>query len=109
MLNILKYKTELKEAINTENHRVNIDSAKKKAVMQGMNYDGFHQMVLGADLKGVNPRDILELKPKTAIVNNYAEEKLKAVDLFQKDFAIQSEEGKGTEGQEASRSAGTRP
>ena len=39
--------------INDENKRVNIDSAKKRAVLQHMDYDGFHQMVLGANLKPI--------------------------------------------------------
>lgn len=30
---------------------MNVDSAKKRAVLQHMDYDGFHQMVLGANLK----------------------------------------------------------
>ena len=43
-------KEELGEAIDYENKRTNVDSAKKKAVLQHMDYDGFHQMVLGANL-----------------------------------------------------------
>lgn len=44
---------ELGGTINDENKRVNIDSAKKRAVLQHMDYDGFHQMVLGANLKPI--------------------------------------------------------
>ena len=32
-----------------------VDSAKKKACLQHMDYDGFHQMVLGANLMPVKP------------------------------------------------------
>ena len=46
-------KRELGQQINEENKRINVDSAKKKAVLQRMDYDGFHQMVLGANLKTV--------------------------------------------------------
>ena len=69
LLNASKYKIDLKNAISNENHRINIDSAKKRAVNQGMNYDGFHQMVLGADLKGVKTSELLEFKPKGIIMN----------------------------------------
>ena len=48
-----KYKEELKVAINEENHRSNVDRAKKKSCAQYFDYDKFHQMVLGADLKGM--------------------------------------------------------
>ena len=37
--------------MNWENERVNIDSSKKLACMQHMDYDQFAQMVLGAHLK----------------------------------------------------------
>jgi len=69
LLNASKYKVELKDAINLENYRTNIDSAKKKAVTQGMNYDGFHQMVLGANLKGLSPIELRDFKPKETIIN----------------------------------------
>ena len=36
--------------MNEESIRTNLDSAKKRAVLQHMDYDGFHQMVLGANL-----------------------------------------------------------
>lgn len=36
--------------MNVENMRVNVDSAKKKACLQHMDYDNFRQMVLGANL-----------------------------------------------------------
>ena len=46
---------EIAHEINEENKRVNVDSAKKKACLQHMDYDGFHQMVLGANLMPVKP------------------------------------------------------
>lgn len=70
-LNTDRYKTELKTAISKENHRINLDSAKKKAVLQGMNYDGFHQMVLGADLKGIKEGEITSIAGvNNSIMNN---------------------------------------
>ena len=44
---------ELGFSIDEENKRVNVDSAKKRAVIQHMDYDGFRQMVLGANLKPI--------------------------------------------------------
>lgn len=49
-LNINKIKEKLPDAINEENKRINIDSSKKRACLQHMDYDNFHQMVLGANL-----------------------------------------------------------
>ena len=46
-------KKELKTEMNVENKRVNVDSAKKLACLQHMDYDGFAQMVLGANLKPI--------------------------------------------------------
>ena len=51
LLTVDAVKRELGSTINEENKRINVDSAKKLAVMQRMDYDGFHQMVLGANLK----------------------------------------------------------
>ncbi len=51
LLNCDQVKRELGSTINEEHKRINVDSAKKIAVMQRMDYDGFHQMVLGANLK----------------------------------------------------------
>jgi hypothetical protein len=76
LLNASKYKNDLKDAINMENHRTNIDSAKKKAVMQGMNYDGFHQMVLGADLKGVKTKELQDFRPNGIVMNSVMTQKL---------------------------------
>jgi hypothetical protein len=76
LLNASKYKNDLKNAINMENHRINIDSAKKKAVIQGMNYDGFHQMVLGADLKGVKTKELQDFRPNQIVMNTIMTQKL---------------------------------
>lgn len=46
---------EINYEINEENKRVNVDSAKKKACLQHMDYDGFRQMVLGANLMPTKP------------------------------------------------------
>lgn len=50
-MTVSEVQKELGQYINEENKRINVDSAKKKAVLQHMDYDGFHQMVLGANLK----------------------------------------------------------
>ena len=55
LLNMNEVKKELKTEMNVENKRVNVDSAKKLACLQHMDYDGFHQMVLGANLMPVKP------------------------------------------------------
>ena len=52
-LTVSEVKKELGLAINEENQRINVDSAKKRAVIQHMDYDGFRQMVLGANLKPI--------------------------------------------------------
>jgi hypothetical protein len=70
LLDTSKYKYDLKSAINHDNHRINIDSAKKKAVLQRMDYDGFHQMVLGADIKGIKSKDMTNLKSNESIINH---------------------------------------
>ena len=49
-LTVAEVKKEMGESINEESKRSNVDSAKKRAVLQHMDYDGFHQMVLGANL-----------------------------------------------------------
>ena len=41
---------ELDDYIDLEAKRVNIDSAKKRACLQHMDYEGFRQMVLGANI-----------------------------------------------------------
>ena len=91
LLNNDKYKKDLKVAINEENHRSNVDRAKKKAVSQYMDYDNFHQMVLGADLhNGMNLNDVIDIKPEKAILNSISENKefenKVKNDLFLKNF-----------------------
>ena len=91
LLNNDKYKRDLKIAINEENHRSNVDRAKKKAVSQYMDYDNFHQMVLGADLhNGLNLNDVIDIKPEKAILNSISENKefenKVKNDLFLKNF-----------------------
>ena len=53
LLNMNELKKELKSEMNVENKRVNVDSAKKLACLQHMDYDNFAQMVLGANLKPI--------------------------------------------------------
>merc|ERR1712032_1009887 len=67
-----RFKSQLKDEISKDIHRVNLDSAKKKAVTQHMNYDGFHQMVLGADLKGIKQGEIYTINSErtNTIMNN---------------------------------------
>jgi len=60
-LHISSLRRELEESIKYEEHRHNVDNAKKTAVKQLMDYDNFHQMVLGADLKSVKTNDMNEL------------------------------------------------
>ena len=65
----------LQDDINFENTRVNVDSAKKIAVMQHMEYDGFHQMVLGANLKptkGINVQSIFKPQEYEKTINSVA-------------------------------------
>lgn len=50
LLTTNEVKKELQTEINIDNKRVNVDSAKKLACLQHMDYDGFAQMVLGANL-----------------------------------------------------------
>lgn len=57
-LTVDEVKRELGHHIDEENKRINIDSAKKKAVMQHMDYDNFHQMVLGAHLRTIKRGEI---------------------------------------------------
>lgn len=83
-----KFKEELKQAINAENHRTNVDTAKKSAVSQYMDYDGFHQMVLGADLKGMKLDDVVNIKPEKGILNPLVEGRNlnQPNDIFFKNF-----------------------
>ena len=72
-----KYKEEWKVAINEENHRSNVDRAKKKSCAQYFDYDKFHQMVLGADLKGMKLDEVIKIEPEKAILNPISEIKNK--------------------------------
>ena len=72
-----KYKEELNIAINEENHRSNVDRAKKKSCAQYFDYDKFHQMVLGADLKGMKLDEVIKIEPEKAILNPISEIKNK--------------------------------
>jgi hypothetical protein len=58
-------KSELYSSINYENERTNVDSAKKRACLQGMDYDGFRQMVLGANIYPVKSRDLQQIYEPT--------------------------------------------
>jgi len=51
-------KNELVDAKDYEAHRSNVDNAKKRACVQGMDYHNFHQMVLGADIVPVPTRQL---------------------------------------------------
>ena len=86
--NTEKYKEDLKIAINEENHRSNVDRAKKKSCAQYFDYDKFHQMVLGADLKGMKLDDVLKIEPEKAILNPISEVKNKCnpQDIFSGNF-----------------------
>ena len=83
-----KYKEDLKVAINEENHRSNVDRAKKKSCAQYFDYDKFHQMVLGADLKGMKLDDVIAIEPDKAILNPISEIKNKCnpKDIFSGNF-----------------------
>lgn len=88
-------KDELKVALNNDNHRSNVDRAKKKAVTQFMDYDNFHQMVLGADLKGVKMVDVTEMKAERPIMNLISEQQRiqeQKNDMFLKNFVKDKEE-----------------
>jgi len=65
-------KNELPYMINEESKRTNIDTAKKRAVAQGMDYDGFKQMVLGANLKPIKAGDVTKITEKKVSVLNSA-------------------------------------
>ena len=83
-----KYKEDLKVAINEENHRSNVDRAKKKSCEQYFDYDKFHQMVLGADLKGMKLDEVIKVEPDKAILNPISEvkNKCKPQDIFSGNF-----------------------
>lgn len=77
-------KKELQASIKYEEHRDNVDAAKKKAVKQLMDYNNFHQMVLGADLKPLKSTEVKELielgaKRNPEIILNHATGDVKSV------------------------------
>jgi len=92
LLNASKYKEELKAVIDKDNHRENVDRAKKKSVIQHMDYDNFHQMVLGADLKGIKSNDMYKLKPTNSLLNtNFIHKELvKATDFQNNNYTIEN-------------------
>ena len=49
-LTVAHARNDMNQFVNWENKRSNVDGSKKRAVLQGMDYDGFRQMVLGAHL-----------------------------------------------------------
>jgi hypothetical protein len=91
-----RFKSQLRDEISRDNHRTNIDSAKKKAVLQCMNYDGFHQMVLGADLKGIKPGDLYSIKSNqtNTIMNNISIQNKynDNIEILQNAFTIEDKE-----------------
>lgn len=60
VLSCANVKHELAHELDVENRRVNVDSAKKKAVLYRMEYEGFRQMVLGANLYTIKSKDLNE-------------------------------------------------
>ena len=70
-LTVDSVKESLPDAIDEENKRINVDSSKKRACLQHMDYDNFHQMVLGANLIPV----------KAGSLENINDNKLRSSDL----------------------------
>lgn len=93
-----RFKSQLKDEISKDNHRTNIDSAKKKAVVQCMNYDGFHQMVLGADLKGIKQGEIYSIgsnKTNTIMNNISTQNKFNDnIEILKNAFTVNDKEDK---------------
>lgn len=58
------------DQIDFDNKRTNIDSSKKIACMQHMDYDGFRQMVLGANLKPIKAGQIPGMYKGKALEGN---------------------------------------
>ena len=52
---------EMKFNINHGNQRSNVDSAKKLACVQRMDYEGFRQMVLGANLYNIKQGQVASI------------------------------------------------
>ena len=57
--------------IDFDNRRTNVDSSKKMAVLQHMDYDGFRKMVLGANLMPTKPGAINIYNPKADLTFNH--------------------------------------
>ncbi|CAD8161052.1 unnamed protein product [Paramecium pentaurelia] len=49
---------EFQKEIDIEHQRINVDSAKKKAVIYHHDYEGFRQMVLGANLYTIKSKEL---------------------------------------------------
>lgn len=64
---------ELEQEIDIEHRRINVDSAKKKAVLFRYDYEGFRQMVLGANLYNLKSKELgdfgLTIKPSEKVLN----------------------------------------
>lgn len=60
-LNFGSIKSEIGQSIKDDEHYTNVDNAKKLAVHQGMDYENFRQMVLGADLKPMKTKEVQTL------------------------------------------------
>lgn len=52
---------ELNRALKVEETKKNINDSKFRAVAQHMDYDGFKNMVLGADLKSMKAGAVFEI------------------------------------------------
>ncbi|CAD8078598.1 unnamed protein product [Paramecium sonneborni] len=57
-LNCQSIRDEFEKEINIEHQRINVDSAKKKAVLYHHDYEGFRQMVLGANLYSIKSKEL---------------------------------------------------
>ena len=60
----------MQQDIDFDHRRSNVDSAKKRAVLQHMDYDGFRQMVLGANLKPVKAGAATEIYKREGYEGN---------------------------------------
>ncbi|KAM3135046.1 hypothetical protein pb186bvf_012870 [Paramecium bursaria] len=61
---------EFNQEIDIEHRRINIDSSKKKAVLFHYDYEGFRQMVLGANLYTIKSKELQNLAPSNEKVFN---------------------------------------
>eukprot|EP00826_Nyctotherus_ovalis_P061863 TRINITY_DN8850_c0_g2_i5.p1 TRINITY_DN8850_c0_g2~~TRINITY_DN8850_c0_g2_i5.p1 ORF type:complete len:272 (+),score=90.64 TRINITY_DN8850_c0_g2_i5:26-817(+) len=60
---------EFERSVKEDTTRKNEDTAKKRAVEQGMDYDNFHQMVLGANLKPIKKGDFMNVTSQKKVLN----------------------------------------